>query len=456
MSKQDIVSSVFVTPKKMSRNKISIDDFTILSVQGQGSFAKVMQVKKKSNNKIYAMKVIKKSKLHELGLDFTALIERNVLVEVDNPFIVKMSFSFQDQRKLFFVLEYCPGGELWSRIVNQQINEETAKFFTGQIILAIEHLHQNGIVYRDLKPENILIGEDGYIRLTDFGLSYMAKKNSEISIFEAAGTPEYYAPELVAKKKYGKPVDWWCIGAQIYEMLTGLPPFHTENRQNLFAKIRYAEPKYPETLNPLVVNLLKGLFKKNPDQRIGTKKGAEELKNHEWFKDFPWDQLYKKKLLFGKMNKPDLNNEQDLRYFAPDVIQMELNSPIIAPSEISALVEPHLYMGFSWQGEESYKPQKVSSGDGSNLSNSVSPQLGRSHATEKTEEWEKAFANSFRKRGRLPSELEPDVVTTSEKYCELRHRAQTMHYSECKPDMDSEFGLKPMMTQKEMDYDHKD
>ena len=458
MSEQNKVKSEFVTPKKHSRNKISIHDFTVLSVQGQGSFAKVMQVKKKSNNKIYAMKIIKKSKLHELGLDFTALIERNVLVEVDNPFIVKMSFSFQDQRKLFFVLEYCPGGELWSRIVNQQINEETAKFFTGQIILAIEHLHQNGIVYRDLKPENILIGEDGYIRLTDFGLSYMAKKNSEISIFEAAGTPEYYAPELVAKKKYGKPVDWWCIGAQIFEMLTGLPPFHTENRQNLFAKIRYAEPKYPEALNPIVVNLLKGLLKKNPDQRIGTKKGAEELKNHEWFKDFPWDQLYNKELNLGKMNKPELNNEIDLKYFAPDVIEMELASPIIPLSQISALVGPELYKGFSWYGDESYKPQKLSSGE-EDLSNSVSPQLGRSHATEKTDEWEKAFANSFRKRGRLPSELEPNyVISTSEKTCQFRHRAQTMHNSECKPDqeMDCELGLKQMMTQKEMDYEYKE
>ena len=185
----------------------------------------------------------------------------------------------------------------------------------------------------------------------------MAEKNSEISIFEAAGTVEYYAPELVAKKKYGKAVDWWCIGCLIYEMLTGLPPFYSENKQELTAKIRFGEPKYPDYFSPAVVNLLKGLFKKNPVQRIGTKKGATELKNHVWFKDFKWDDLLDKKLQIGSLNKPTLKSDIDTAYFASNVVDMELSSNNESKSVISEAKTHDPYLGFSWYAEESLLPQ---------------------------------------------------------------------------------------------------
>ena len=382
----------FLTPKKLPQKKVSLKDFTKIAVQGKGGFAKVLLVRKNDNNKIYAMKIIKKSFIHELGLDEQVLTERNVLVQADHPFIVKMYFSFQDQRKLYFILDYCPGGELWNKIVkNSKLNEETAKFYAGQIILVIEYLHENDIIYRDQKPENILIGEDGYIRLTDFGLSYMAK-NNEMSIYEAAGTPEYYAPELVCKKKYSKPVDWWCIGTQLFEMLTGFPPFFTANKQELFAKIQYSEPKYPDYLSPSVLNQIKGLLKKKPDIRIGTKKGAEELKNHEWFENFQWDSLLHKRLT---VLKPELINELDIGNFDPEIIAMEINSPMQNVSQMSPLLRSNAYLGFSGCGEESYKQPKRSSGDEDDITVN-SPQLGK-NVPKTSEDWENLFANSFRK-----------------------------------------------------------
>lgn len=148
---------------------------------------------------------------------------------MNHPFIVKLYNSFQNDKKLFFILEYCPGGELFGLLSKKQrLSEEQAKFYSAQMILAIEYLHGRDIIYRDLKPENILIDEQGYLRLTDFGLSKMDIVES--NAFSVCGTPEYLAPEILYKQGHGKPVDWWCLGSLIYEMVVGLPPFYCKSR----------------------------------------------------------------------------------------------------------------------------------------------------------------------------------------------------------------------------------
>jgi serine/threonine protein kinase len=164
-----------------------------------------------------------------------------ILEKISNPFIVKMKFAFQNEKKLFLVLDYCPGGELFFYLSKiGRFKEKSAIFYAANILLALEVLHENGIVYRDLKPENILISQDGYAKLTDFGLSkddMMGKFTNSI-----CGTSEYLAPEVFLGKGYGMACDWWSFGCLIYEMLTGLPPFYFKSKNDLYNAIMNKEP----------------------------------------------------------------------------------------------------------------------------------------------------------------------------------------------------------------------
>ena len=169
------------------------------------------------------------------------MTERKILEKISHPFIVKLRYSFQNEKNLYFVLDYCPGGELFFYLSKiGPFNERAAKFYAANILLALECLHQNGIVYRDLKPENILISKDGYAILTDFGLSkenMFGQKTTSI-----CGTSEYLAPEVYLQVGYGMPCDWWSFGCVIFEMLSGLPPFYSKNRKEISRMIIKNEP----------------------------------------------------------------------------------------------------------------------------------------------------------------------------------------------------------------------
>eukprot|EP01016_Furgasonia_blochmanni_P026247 TRINITY_DN2795_c0_g1_i5.p1 TRINITY_DN2795_c0_g1~~TRINITY_DN2795_c0_g1_i5.p1 ORF type:complete len:287 (+),score=34.63 TRINITY_DN2795_c0_g1_i5:1-861(+) len=200
----------------MFRENITVKCFQLLSVIGRGTFAKVVLVKRRDDHQLYAMKVVKKDRLKAVKQRLQIQNERNILVNVNHPFIVRMHYAFQNERKLFFVLEYCPGGELFNLLQRQRcFREDVARFYAIQILLALEHLHQIGIVYRDLKPENILIDRDGYVRLTDFGLSKPGIRDNK-GANSVCGTPEYLAPEILFRMGHGRAVDWWTFGALLY------------------------------------------------------------------------------------------------------------------------------------------------------------------------------------------------------------------------------------------------
>ena len=195
--------------KKYTNNKLTIEDFTIIKVVGKGSYGKVLLVKKNNEETIYAMKIMKKISMVKKNQVDHIKTERRILELIDHPFINKLKYAFQTEQKLYLVTDYCPGGELFFHIQRvERFNEEAAKFYAGQIILAVEHLHKNNIIYRDLKPENVLIDRKGFIKITDFGLS---KENivDNKSAKSFCGTPEYLAPEIILNKGHGKPVDWW-------------------------------------------------------------------------------------------------------------------------------------------------------------------------------------------------------------------------------------------------------
>jgi serum/glucocorticoid-regulated kinase 2 len=305
----------------MDKGKLTIDHFSTLSVIGKGSYAKVLLVRKNDTKQLYAMKVLKKENVEKKNQEKHVKVERAILSEIDHPFVIKFKGSFQNDKKLFFILEYCPGGELFNLLAKKRrFSEDQTRFYAAQIVLAIEHLHSMDIVYRDLKPENVLIDDRGYIRITDFGLS-RTNVNDANGAKSICGTPEYLAPEIVMRLEYGKAVDWWTVGSIIYEMLVGAPPFYVENRQELFERIKFDTPKYPSSLSPNAKGLIEALLKKDPARRLGT---TSKVRDHPWFEDVNWHALYEKK--YEAPFVPKINNESDLQHFDPEFTEIPINS----------------------------------------------------------------------------------------------------------------------------------
>jgi len=329
--------------------KLSIDDFELLKVIGKGSFGKVMQVRKKDSGKIYAMKVLKKQQLvARKQVDHTRT-ERKVLEEIDHPFIVSLRFAFQNETKLYMVLDFFTGGELFFHLKNAgRFPEARAKFYAAEITLALECLHANAIVYRDLKPENVLLDEDGHVKLTDFGLS-KESITGKVLTHTFCGTPEYLAPEVIHGGGYGTPVDWWSLGTLLYEMLTGLPPFYNQNLHVMYEKIIRAKLHFPSYLSPNAKSILKMLLDRNPKTRLGSGRGgAAEVKKHPFFESIAWDKLLKKEVTppfipttTGKLDTQNVDDE-----FKKELAK---DTPVV-PSTLAAKAQ---FPDFTYAGRES-------------------------------------------------------------------------------------------------------
>jgi len=278
--------------------KVTAEDFQLLKVIGKGSFGKVMQVKKKDTGKIYAMKVLQKEAIINRNQVIHTRSEKSILQQVQHPFIVGLHYAFQTKDKLYMILDYVNGGELFFHLKHEgKFSESRVKFYTAEISLALAHLHKLGIVYRDLKPENILLDSDGHIVITDFGLSKQmmvppSGDTSEATTHTFCGTPEYLAPEVLRGQGHGTPVDWWSLGTLVYEMLTGLPPFYSANTNVMYQKILSSELRFPLDMSGDCRSFLSGLLERDPSKRMD----GEDVMKHPWLSSIDWDKLYKKEI----------------------------------------------------------------------------------------------------------------------------------------------------------------
>ncbi|KAJ0400004.1 hypothetical protein ATCC90586_004801 [Pythium insidiosum] len=275
-----------------STSSVSLRDFDVLRMIGRGSFGKVLLVRKKNSSQLFAVKILNKAVVvHKQQVEHTRT-ERRVLASVNHPFVVCLHYAFQTKEKLFFVLDYCPGGDLFFHLSRCGcFPEAMAKFYAAEIVLALMHLHEQGIIYRDLKPENIMLDVDGHVKLADFGLAKEGIMSELDGTYTMCGTPEYLPPEILNRKGHGSAVDWWNLGMVLYEMLTGRPPWYTQDREELFTRLREAELEFPDGLSVEAMDLIQGLLTRDPALRLGAR-DPRELTFHPFFADIDWSLLY--------------------------------------------------------------------------------------------------------------------------------------------------------------------
>lgn len=345
------------------------DSFEVLRLLGKGTFGQVYQVKKKDNGRIYAMKILSKKLIVKKKEIAHTIGERNILVRTSaaaSPFIVGLKFSFQTPMDLYLVTDYMSGGELfWHLQKEGRFSEDRAKFYIAELVLALEHLHDNDIVYRDLKPENILLDANGHIALCDFGLS-KANLNNDGTTNTFCGTTEYLAPEvLLDETGYTKMVDFWSLGVLIFEMCCGWSPFYADNTQQMYKNIAFGKVRFPkEVLSPEGRSFVKGLLNRNPKHRLGAINDARELKAHPFFQDIDWNLLRAKNI--PPPFKPHISSETDTSNFDPEFTNestsvlkkhMEMASTPLSPG-VQANFKGFTYVDDSAMDDHFYKSHR--------------------------------------------------------------------------------------------------
>jgi protein kinase A len=274
--------------------KITLDEYIVKQTLGTGSFGRVKLAFSLKENKYYALKILKKIEIQKLKQVDHILSEISILNMTDHPFIVKMKGITQNEQYLYILLEYVQGGELFTYLRTvQSLKNEEAVFYAAQVILMFEYLHSKNIVYRDLKPENLLIDAQGYLKLTYFGFAKVIDNRT----YTLCGTPEYLAPEILLQKGHGKPVDWWCLGILIYEMLVGIDPFSDEEPMAVYQNILKGRIKFPSIFDKDAKSLIKHLLVADLGKRYGNlKAGVNDIKEHRWLSDLDWKKLIARNL----------------------------------------------------------------------------------------------------------------------------------------------------------------
>jgi CRP-like cAMP-binding protein len=289
-----------------------LNEFKTIGILGRGAFGTVrLVVDSLNSNQSYALKVIRKNQVVELGQQAHILNEKKVMSMLDNRFLVNLRQTYKDEHYVYFLLEVCLGGELFTILRKMRsFDESTAKFYAACVVEAFNYMHDRDIIYRDLKPENLVLTDGGYIKITDFGFAKVVSNKT----FTLCGTPDYLAPEIVTGQGHGRGVDWWTLGILIYEMLASFPPFFDDEPMMTYRKIIQGKFKFPRYLSAQSKDLISKFLKPKATKRLGLIKGGADLvRQHPWFKEFDWTSLNE-----GTMKapiRPKVRSTQDLSNF---------------------------------------------------------------------------------------------------------------------------------------------
>uniref|UniRef100_A0AAX7TIW3 non-specific serine/threonine protein kinase n=1 Tax=Astatotilapia calliptera TaxID=8154 RepID=A0AAX7TIW3_ASTCA len=316
---------------RLKRTRLGLEDFESLKVIGRGAFGEVRLVQKKDTGHVYAMKILRKADMLEKEQVGHIRAERDILVEADSLWVVKMFYSFQDKLNLYLIMEFLPGGDMMTLLMKKDtLSEEATQFYIAETVLAIDSIHQLGFIHRDIKPDNLLLDSRGHVKLSDFGLctglkrahrtefyknlnhslpndltsqnmnskrkAETWKRNRRQLAFSTVGTPDYIAPEVFMQNGYNKLCDWWSLGVIMYEMLIGYPPFCSETPQETYRKVmNWREtlvfpPEVPISEKFMLLSLLFCMFCCEEEHRIGAS-GVEEIKSNPFFEGVDYDHI---------------------------------------------------------------------------------------------------------------------------------------------------------------------
>ncbi|KAL2083948.1 hypothetical protein ACEWY4_019466 [Coilia grayii] len=332
-----------------SLQKVTAADFDYLKVIGTGSFGKVMLARHKESEKYYAVKVLQKHTILQRKEQHHIMCERSVLLRaLHHPFLIRLHYCFQTNDKLYFVLDYASGGELFYHLQREQVFlEPRARFYAAEIASALGYLHALDIIYRDLKLENVLLDRHGHILLTDFGLCKEGvDREGRTGTF--CGTPEYLPPEVLEQKDYDRTTDWWALGVVLHEMLYGQPPFFSESRSRMLQNILHQPLVLKPGVSKSARDLLHKLLEKAPKRRL---QNIAELECHPFFSSINWIDLVAKKV--RPPFRPSVSGPTDLVNFDPEFTQLPV-PPSLGACEGSGLAFP----GFSYTCENVSSPPR--------------------------------------------------------------------------------------------------
>merc|ERR1719461_1144753 len=311
--------------KRRAADLCSLKQLKTIGILGKGAFGVVSLVLDPRTKKSYALKAIKKHQIVELGQQSHILNEKHVMELLHNPFLVNLQATFKDKYRVYFLLDVCLGGELFTLLRKRRYFDEPAsKFYAACVVQAFDYMHGRGIIYRDLKPENLVLDDKGYLKVTDFGFA----KEVEDRTFTLCGTPDYLAPEIVTGQGHGKGVDWWTLGILIYEMLASFPPFFDDEPIETYRKIIKGRIKFPRYFSVEARDLIKNLLRSKATRRLGViTGGADKIRNHPWYSGFDWDALRAGKL--APPIRPKVKDPSDVSNFRQNVKEDDSDAPAI-------------------------------------------------------------------------------------------------------------------------------
>jgi len=289
-----------------------------IGILGAGAFGTVTLVVNKNTNESFALKAIRKAQILELGRHSNVISEKQVMMSLDNPFLVNLLNTYKDKYRLYFLIEACLGGELFTILRKKQsFDERTAKFYSGCVIEAFDYMHSQDTIYRDLKPENLVLTVNGYLKVTDFGFAKVVIDTT----YTLCGTPDYLAPEIVSGQGHGRGVDWWTLGILIYEMLASFPPFYDKDQLSTYRKIINGKVRFPKYISPEAKDLICRLLTLRQTKRLGViKGGAQRIRQAFWYQNFDWEAL--KTQAMPVPLKPSVKSIRDMGNFDKQTAQM--------------------------------------------------------------------------------------------------------------------------------------